>query len=134
MVGRCILGGYGLCLLLLLGTAFADENWPQFRGPDQTGVANGANLPETWSETENIKWKTEIPERGWSTPVVMGGQVWLTTATIDDRRPDPKLSEVKQMLNGSFAWYDAARMTLILPRTISCQNAKDRRGRSSARS
>jgi outer membrane protein assembly factor BamB len=40
-------------------------------------------LPLHWSETENIKWKTEIPERGWSTSVVLGGQVWLTTATID---------------------------------------------------
>jgi outer membrane protein assembly factor BamB len=40
-------------------------------------------LPLTWSETNNVKWKTEIPYRGWSTPVVLGGQAWLTTATPD---------------------------------------------------
>ena len=59
------------------------------RGPWQDGhaqAAGGTNpigLPLHWSESENIKWKTEIPYRGWSTPVVMDGRVWLTTATED---------------------------------------------------
>ena len=47
------------------------------------GETNSAGLPLHWSETENVKWKTPIPYRGWSTPVVLGGQVWLTTATED---------------------------------------------------
>jgi outer membrane protein assembly factor BamB len=64
-------------------------NWPEMRGPWRDGHVQAAGdtqpigLPLHWSETENIKWKTEIPFRGWSTPVVMGGQVWLTTATGD---------------------------------------------------
>jgi outer membrane protein assembly factor BamB len=67
--------------------ALAD--WPEFRGPFGNGhvVAPGethsAGLPLTWSETENIRWKTPIPHRGWSTPVVLNGQFWLTTATED---------------------------------------------------
>jgi len=52
-------------------------------GPTGDGQAGNPGLPLTWSETANIKWKTEIPFRGWSTPVVLGGQVWLTTATLD---------------------------------------------------
>jgi len=78
-----------LLLLLAGGLERARAEWPEFRGPwgdghvsapgDQTIVG----LPLTWSETENVKWKTEIPYRGWSTPVVMGGQVWLTTATLE---------------------------------------------------
>ena len=40
-------------------------------------------LPTTWSETENVRWKTPIPLKGWSTPVVMEGKIWLTTATLD---------------------------------------------------
>ena len=67
---------------MLLATVWAD--WPQFRGPTGDGhVAGPCGLPLQWSETNNVKWKTEIPYRGWSTPVVMGGQVWLTTATLD---------------------------------------------------
>ena len=67
--------------VVLAGAARAD--WPEFRGPTADGQVGAAGLPLTWSETENVKWKTEIPFRGWSTPVVLGGQVWLTTATLD---------------------------------------------------
>ncbi|MBI5386813.1 MAG: PQQ-binding-like beta-propeller repeat protein [Verrucomicrobia bacterium] len=67
--------------------AFAD--WPEFRGPwgdghvSAPGDTKPIGLPLHWSETNNVKWKTEIPYRGWATPVVLGGQVWLTTATED---------------------------------------------------
>lgn len=76
-----------LSLMLLAPIARAD--WPEFRGPSGDGHVpassnnTGRGLPLQWSETSNVKWKTEIPHRGWSTPVVMGGQVWLTTATQD---------------------------------------------------
>ena len=65
--------------------AFAGENWPQFRGPTGQGVSDSTGLPVTWSETENIAWKTPIHGRGWSTPVIWGDQVWVTTATPDGR-------------------------------------------------
>jgi len=81
----------------ILTTAFAflacgaaGAGWPEFRGPFGNGHAappgaRPAGLPLRWSETENVRWKTAIPHRGWSTPVVLGGQVWLTTATTDGR-------------------------------------------------
>jgi outer membrane protein assembly factor BamB len=75
--------------LFALLAAYAD--WPEFRGPSGDGYAsapgntNRVGYPLNWTETNNIKWKTEIPYRGWSAPVVMGGQVWLTTATPDGR-------------------------------------------------
>lgn len=59
--------------------------WPEFRGPRGDGDAGSPGLPIRWSETENVRWKRPIPHRGWSTPVVHGGQVWLTTATEDGR-------------------------------------------------
>jgi len=65
----------------------ARANWPEFRGPTGDGhvaaADSAAGLPLEWSETKNVRWKTPIPYQGWSTPVVMDGQVWLTTATED---------------------------------------------------
>ena len=66
-------------------TAAAGENWPQFRGPAQDGSTDATGLPLTWSETENVKWKTVVHGRGWSSPVIWGDQIWITTATDDGR-------------------------------------------------
>ncbi len=75
--------------ILIFTSPTAGADWPEFRGPfgnghvSATGDTRPIGLPLTWSETENIRWKTPIPNRGWSTPVVMGGKIWLTTATED---------------------------------------------------
>ena len=77
-------------LLLFCGVAAsARDDWPDFRGPWCDGRANAPGqtnllgLPLHWSESENVKWKTPIPYRGWSSPVILNGQIWLTTATLD---------------------------------------------------
>jgi outer membrane protein assembly factor BamB len=70
-----------LVMTVALGVVNARADWPEFRGPHGDGHAKASGLPLRWSETENIKWKTEIPLKGISTPVILGGQVWLTTAT-----------------------------------------------------
>ena len=67
----------------LTGAAFAVENWPQYRGPHEDGHADATGLPVTWSEKENIVWKTAIHDKGWSSPVVWGDQIWMTTAKAD---------------------------------------------------
>ena len=61
--------------VLVMAAVAARADWPAFRGPTGDGQAGNPGLPLTWSETENVKWKTEIPFKGWSTPVVLGGQV-----------------------------------------------------------
>ncbi|MFN3153423.1 PQQ-binding-like beta-propeller repeat protein [Bremerella sp.] len=66
---------------LLVGTASA-ESWPQFRGPNGDGIAPAKNVPLNWSADENIVWKTEIPGKGWSSPVLVGDKIWLTTAIV----------------------------------------------------
>lgn len=83
-------GWWFLALLMaaLTGPAVRAGDWPEFRGPWGTGHASAPGapamgLPLTWSETENVVWKIAIPPMGLSTPVVMNGQVWLTTATED---------------------------------------------------
>ena len=74
-----------LILSLSSSFVFAGENWPQFLGPDGNGSSDSKDLPLKWSETENVKWKTAIHGRGWSSPVVWGNQIWLTTATEDGK-------------------------------------------------
>jgi outer membrane protein assembly factor BamB len=75
--------------VLCFSLALARADWPDYRGPWQDGHASAPGdtkplgLPLHWGEGENVKWKTPIPYRGWSTPVVLDGQVWLTTATED---------------------------------------------------
>lgn len=68
---------------LLLAVSFAlRADWPEFRGPNGQGTAAEAKgLPVEWSESKNIGWKTPVPGKGWSSPVIAGGTIWLTTAT-----------------------------------------------------
>lgn len=57
------------------------EDWPQFRGPDGQGHSTESALPLNWSETENVRWKTPVAGLGWSSPAILGGRIWITTAT-----------------------------------------------------
>ncbi len=68
-----------LCLTVVVS---ADSNWPEFRGPFGDGHARNANLPIAIDESV-VRWKTPIHGKGWSSPVVWGDQIWLTTATED---------------------------------------------------
>lgn len=70
------LGGW----LSLTNLCFAAVEWPQFRGPEGDGHALATGLPTEWSETDGIVWKAAIPGRGWSSPVIGDGLVWVTTA------------------------------------------------------
>jgi outer membrane protein assembly factor BamB len=73
----------GIMLLSFSSLATAQE-WPQFRGPDASGVvADNAQLPESWSRTDNIAWRTEIPGLGWSSPIVTNGLIVFTTVVSD---------------------------------------------------
>ncbi len=57
------------------------EDWPRFRGPTGQGVSTEKGLPTEWSATANVLWRTPIPGEGWSSPIVLGDKVWVTTAT-----------------------------------------------------
>ena len=72
-----------LALMACMSTAHAEGNWPAWRGPSADGRTEAAGLPLRWSETQNIVWKTGIHDLGYSTPVVWGDQIWLTTAKED---------------------------------------------------
>ena len=67
--------------------AQGDAHWPQWRGPFFNGMARG-DAPTVWSDTKNIKWKVEIPGRGFSTPVIWGDKIFLTTAVPSGKAPE----------------------------------------------
>src|SRR6185437_11923437 len=81
-----------LCALILVPlTANAqDVAWPQFRGPESNPVGTHAKLAESWSKTENVEWFQEIPGRGWSSPIVTGDKVYVTTVTTDGKSKPPQ--------------------------------------------
>ena len=78
-----------LCVFVLNSTLHAQDNteryWNQFRGPNGDGKASTTHLPIEFSEKQNVRWKTAIHDEGYSSPVVWGNQIWLTTALEDGR-------------------------------------------------
>ena len=61
----------------------ADSDWPQFRGPAGQGISDATGVPTEWSDTKNVAWKVEVPGKGWSSPVLANGRLYLTSAIGD---------------------------------------------------
>lgn len=81
-----------LVLVWASGSVFAgsaNDYWPMWRGPGATGVAASGNPPLTWSETENVRWKVEVPGEGTSSPIVWGDRIFFLTAIETDRQAPP---------------------------------------------
>jgi outer membrane protein assembly factor BamB len=77
---------FSLAVTVFSLTSFSEtfgQNWTGFRGDQVNGVVPESSLPADWSEQRNVRWKTPIHGRGWSSPVVEGNEIWLTTATED---------------------------------------------------
>jgi outer membrane protein assembly factor BamB len=72
--------------MMLSRTAGAGDSWPRFRGPTGQGISDARGLPLEWAEDENVTWKTKIHGKAWSSPVILGKQIWMTTATEDGRQ------------------------------------------------
>ena len=81
------------CALFLVSTAIKGQEivWPQFRGPESNPVGAHAQLAERWSKIENVEWSREIPGRGWSSPIVTRGRVYLTTVTTEGKSKPPQI-------------------------------------------
>ena len=82
----------GVCALSLASISVNAQGiaWPQFRGPESNPVGTHPRLVDRWSKTENVEWSQEIPGRGWSSPIVTGDRVYITTVTIDGKSKAPQ--------------------------------------------
>lgn len=81
MLKRSLLGG--LCCVMLFSIARA-ENWPQWRGPRGDGISAEKAIPTKWSQTENVRWRAELPGQGGATPAVWGDRIFVPSARGDD--------------------------------------------------
>ncbi|HEV8061513.1 MAG TPA: PQQ-binding-like beta-propeller repeat protein [Gemmataceae bacterium] len=79
-----------LLLLLALAADDANSNWPDFRGGARGGVVDDKRLPESWSTTKNVLWKTDIPGKAWSSPIVWNSSVFLTSVVREGKGEAPK--------------------------------------------
>ena len=86
-MGRATIATICLCLSAAVVVSAADQ-WPRFRGPEAGSVADDPALPDTWSETENVIWKTDIPGAGWSSPIVWDDHIFLTATITSDKSED----------------------------------------------
>ena len=71
---------------MINGTSDADQFWPRWRGPSGQGWGDDNTYPDTWSETENVQWKVEVPGQGNSSPIIWGDRIVLTTAYDGGKR------------------------------------------------
>jgi hypothetical protein len=99
------------------------EDWTQFRGPDGQGHSAAVGLPTHWSATENVRWKTPIPGRAWSSPVACGNQIFLTTAV-----PTGQTHSLHTMCldasTGKFLW-DVTVFDALVPSVANRIHAKN---------
>lgn len=86
-------------LLLLLNSAAQSADWPRFLGPAGAAVVREADLPSTWSATENLAWKFDMPGPGSSSPIVVGGKVFVTCWTgYGDKPGNEDMSRLERHL------------------------------------
>src|SRR5262245_3899228 len=101
-----------LCAVALaVAIGSADDNWPRFRGADGGVAADNPSLPEVWSRSQNIAWMAEVPGRSWSSPVVWGDHVFVTTAinTVEADKLLPVASYVSRSNGGTMTFMDVSK-------------------------
>jgi outer membrane protein assembly factor BamB len=106
------LWGATLCgAALALATVSADDNWPRFRGANGGVAADHPSLPEVWGPSQNVVWKVDVPGRSWSSPVVWGDHVFVTTAinTLETETLLPVASYVSRSNGGTMTFMDIAK-------------------------
>ena len=100
-----------VCLVVgCLSSAAGAADWPQFRGPNGAAISAETKLPTEWDGAKNVVWKVAVPGFAWSSPIVVGDKVFVTTAVADDKQikpgPGVNFASAKTMFtNGrSIAW------------------------------
>ena len=129
MVKRYVGWLLGLCVLVLMCSVGAEENWPHWRGPEQTGVAHATNLPETWSETENVVWKTPLPSWSGGSPVIWGDRIFVTSPSKTEAGSTDEVAGGPKLLLLCLSKRDGS---VLWERELDAGNALRRKGNDSS--
>lgn len=105
-----------LVAVVHLNSAAQPGNWTHFRGSNLNGIAAGCNIPVSWNDSTHVAWKTAIPGKGWSSPVIFENQVWITTATDDGKTMSALCTE---LATGKIIF----NKTLFTPDTVYAKHA-----------
>ena len=90
------------CLIIVVcSSLLAGESWSQFRGPSGDGHASQAKIPLSWSERENVTWKVPVIGQGYSSPVILGNQIWMTTAIAEKLTPEQEEARLAKLTTNS---------------------------------
>src|ERR1700722_6919642 len=96
-----------LASLFIVPPSLRAENWPEYRGPSGQGHYDGKNLPIEWSTTKNVAWKQAIPGKGWSSPIVQDGRIYLTSAVPIEDSKDVSLKAIcLDAAKGTILWQE----------------------------
>src|SRR5947209_4196578 len=96
---------FSACILTFSSWACAAADaWPQFRGPTGQGLSDATGVPVEWSATKNVAWKIDIPGRGWSSPVLADGKLYLTTAVGNATGPISLRALCINAADGKIVW------------------------------
>jgi outer membrane protein assembly factor BamB len=93
-----------IALSLAYSETLRAEDWPQFRGPQGNGISSATNVPVEWSATEHVAWKRPIPGVGWSSPALVNGRLYLTTAVGEDKEPISLRTLCVNAADGQIVW------------------------------
>ncbi len=129
---KSVVSGAGQFVLAAIATwmsgtnAARGEDWPEFRGPNAQGIYEARALPLNWSKSDGVKWRTELPGGGWSSPVVVGEAIYLTAAVPQVGREAEV--EGKQDLDLVLLRVDAASGKLLATHKLLTQSGAEAPG------
>ena len=111
MVSRVKVAGALCGAALLCAAVSADDNWPRFRGANGGVAADHPSLPDVWGPAQNVAWKVDVPGRSWSSPVVWGDHVFVTTAinTVETEKLRPVSDYVSRSNGGTMTFQDTMK-------------------------
>lgn len=110
-----------MLLPMILMAVVGAGDWPQFRGPNADAHVVGMTVPLEWSDTKNVVWKIDVPGLGWSSPVIVDGRIYLTTAVVKESGMSLRAMAIDST-NGKTIWDREIRSVDKLP-TIHVKNS-----------
>jgi len=103
--------GGAVCVLLIGASCAGAQSWPQWRGPQASGLAPEKKLPAEWGQDKNIAWKVALPGKGWSQPIVWGNKIFVTTA-VTENQVKPKAGNFNPLVTADGPASGGARLPI----------------------